>query len=84
MLQRSILCIRLLLRASLETKSSSAALQAVAARVPEDRSFLGPLAAGGGAGLAASLIRVPTEVVKQRMQSGACAAPSQHDLADAC
>ena len=44
--------------------------QAVSARVPEDRSFLGPLAAGGGAGLAASLIRVPTEVVKQRMQSG--------------
>ena len=36
----------------------------------DDRSFLGPLVAGGGAGMAASLIRVPTEVVKQRMQSG--------------
>lgn len=39
-------------------------------RVPENRSFLGPLGAGSAAGLAASVIRVPTEVVKQRLQSG--------------
>ena len=44
--------------------------QAVQKRVPEDRSFLGPLVAGSGAGLAASTIRVPTEVVKQRIQAG--------------
>jgi len=29
-----------------------------------------PLAAGAGAGIAASIVRVPTEVVKQRMQMG--------------
>ena len=46
-------------------------LQAVAARVPQDQSFLAPMAAGAGSGLVASLIRVPTEVIKQRMQSGA-------------
>ena len=34
------------------------------------RSFLAPLGAGAAAGLAASFIRVPTEVVKQRLQSG--------------
>ena len=39
-------------------------------RVPENRSFLAPLGAGSAAGLAASVIRVPTEVVKQRLQSG--------------
>ena len=39
-------------------------------RVPENKSFLGPLGAGSAAGLAASVIRVPTEVVKQRLQSG--------------
>lgn len=44
--------------------------QEVAKRVPDNRSFLGPLTAGAASGLAASLIRVPTEVVKQRMQSG--------------
>lgn len=44
--------------------------QEVTKRVPADRAFLGPLAAGAASGLAASLIRVPTEVVKQRMQSG--------------
>lgn len=44
--------------------------QAVEKRVPEDKQFLGPLVAGAGSGLVASLIRVPTEVVKQRMQSG--------------
>jgi len=50
--------------------------QAVSERVPADRSFLGPMFAGAASGLAASLIRVPTEVVKQRMQSGAL----PHDL----
>lgn len=50
--------------------------QAVSERVPADRSFLGPMIAGAASGLAASLIRVPTEVVKQRMQSGAL----PHDL----
>lgn len=39
-------------------------------RIPENRSFLAPLGAGSAAGLAASVIRVPTEVVKQRLQSG--------------
>lgn len=39
-------------------------------RVPENKSFLAPLGAGSAAGLAASVIRVPTEVVKQRLQSG--------------
>lgn len=32
--------------------------------------MLAPLIAGATSGLVASLIRVPTEVVKQRMQSG--------------
>ncbi|KAK9816923.1 hypothetical protein WJX72_007117 [[Myrmecia] bisecta] len=42
----------------------------ILARVPEDRQFLGFLGAGAAAGLVASFVRVPTEVVKQRMQSG--------------
>lgn len=32
--------------------------------------MVGPLVAGAGAGIAASFVRVPTEVVKQRMQIG--------------
>lgn len=44
--------------------------KAVIASQPEERSFLGPLAAGVAAGLASSIIRVPTEVVKTRMQTG--------------
>lgn len=32
--------------------------------------FLGPLVAGAAAGLASSAVRVPTEVVKQRLQAG--------------
>lgn len=32
--------------------------------------FLGPLVAGAAAGLASSVVRVPTEVVKQRLQAG--------------
>jgi len=44
--------------------------QAVIAAVPDDRSFLGPLSAGVAAGIASSVIRVPTEVVKTRMQTG--------------
>ncbi|DBB10741.1 hypothetical protein WJX82_009332 [Trebouxia sp. C0006] len=43
---------------------------AISSRVSEERSFLGPLAAGSAAGVVASVIRVPTEVVKQRLQSG--------------
>ena len=45
-------------------------VQAVTERVPADRQFLGPLVAGAASGLVASFVRVPTEVVKQRMQSG--------------
>ena len=45
--------------------------------VRSDRQFLAPLAGGIAAGLAASIVRVPTEVVKQRMQTGKprCPAP---------
>ena len=43
---------------------------ALNSRVSEERSFLAPLGAGSAAGIAASVIRVPTEVVKQRLQSG--------------
>ena len=39
-------------------------------RLHNDRQFLAPLAGGVAAGFAASLVRVPTEVVKQRMQTG--------------
>ena len=38
--------------------------------LPKDQEKLGPLAAGAVAGLVASMVRVPTEVVKQRMQTG--------------
>jgi solute carrier family 25 S-adenosylmethionine transporter 26 len=44
--------------------------QAVMRSQPADRAFLGPLSAGVAAGLASSVIRVPTEVVKTRMQTG--------------
>ena len=44
--------------------------QAVIKSQPSDRAFLGPLTAGVAAGLASSVIRVPTEVVKTRMQTG--------------
>ena len=50
--------------------------QAVAAAVSEDRAFLGPLAGGVAAGLASSIVRVPTEVIKQRMQTGEGSSPS--------
>lgn len=43
----------------------------IAARVPENRNYLAPLGGGALAGLAASVVRVPTEVVKQRLQTGA-------------
>lgn len=43
---------------------------AITDRVSDDKSFLGPLGAGSAAGVVASVIRVPTEVVKQRLQSG--------------
>lgn len=35
----------------------------------EDRHWLGPVLAGAAAGAAASLTRVPTEVIKQRLQT---------------
>lgn len=38
--------------------------------VGEQQQFVGPLAGGVAAGLASSLVRVPTEVVKTRMQTG--------------
>ncbi|CAK0762369.1 hypothetical protein CVIRNUC_002950 [Coccomyxa viridis] len=44
--------------------------QHVEKRVPDNRQFLASLSGGLGAGLAASVVRVPTEVVKQRMQNG--------------
>lgn len=44
--------------------------QHVEKRVPDNRQFLAALSGGLGAGLAASIVRVPTEVVKQRMQTG--------------
>jgi hypothetical protein len=40
--------------------------------VSEQQQFLGPLSGGVAAGLASSMVRVPTEVVKTRMQTGAC------------
>ena len=50
-----------------------AVLQSVEARVPADRQFLGSLLGGISAGFAASFVRVPTEVIKQRMQTGGAA-----------
>lgn len=44
--------------------------QHVEKRVPHNRQFLASLSGGLGAGLVASIVRVPTEVVKQRMQNG--------------
>jgi solute carrier family 25 (mitochondrial S-adenosylmethionine transporter), member 26 len=44
--------------------------QAVIAAVPPEQNFLGPLAAGVAAGVASSVVRVPTEVIKTRMQTG--------------
>lgn len=35
----------------------------------EDKHWLGPVVAGAAAGAAASLTRVPTEVIKQRLQT---------------
>ena len=44
--------------------------QHIARRVPENRNYLAALGGGALAGLAASIVRVPTEVVKQRLQTG--------------
>ncbi|EFJ52419.1 hypothetical protein VOLCADRAFT_86841 [Volvox carteri f. nagariensis] len=44
--------------------------KAVQSEVPADKQYLGPVVAGMVAGTASSLIRVPTEVVKQRLQTG--------------
>eukprot|EP00884_Botryococcus_braunii_P006887 jgi/Botrbrau1/1619/Bobra.0185s0034.1 len=38
--------------------------------LPPDKEFVGALVGGASAGLASSIVRVPTEVVKQRMQAG--------------
>lgn len=38
-------------------------------RTGDDESFWGPVWAGVAAGAAASLTRVPTEVIKQRLQT---------------
>lgn len=42
---------------------------AVTKMVSEEKAFLGPLAGGIAAGLASSIVRVPTEVIKTRMQT---------------
>lgn len=42
----------------------------IQAEVSEDQQYLGPMIAGAVAGAASSLIRVPTEVIKQRLQTG--------------
>lgn len=44
--------------------------QSILCRVPENKSYLGALGGGALAGFAASFVRVPTEVVKQRLQTG--------------
>ena len=44
--------------------------QHISRKVPENRQYLGALGGGALAGFAASFIRVPTEVVKQRLQTG--------------
>lgn len=44
--------------------------QHIAKKVPENRQYLAALGGGALAGFAASFIRVPTEVVKQRLQTG--------------
>ena len=48
-------------------------------QVGEAKNWLGPLGAGATAGVAASLVRVPTEVVKQRLQLGGWG-PCPHSL----
>ena len=48
----------------------SAMVRPQSAQAGEGKSWLGPLGAGASAGVAASLVRVPTEVVKQRLQLG--------------
>ena len=44
--------------------------QHIAKRVPDNRNYLAALGGGALAGLAASFVRVPTEVIKQRLQTG--------------
>ncbi|KXZ46715.1 hypothetical protein GPECTOR_41g679 [Gonium pectorale] len=44
--------------------------KSVQSQVGPDQQYLGPVIAGMVAGTASSLIRVPTEVVKQRLQTG--------------
>lgn len=44
--------------------------QHIARKVPEKRAYLAALGGGALAGFAASFVRVPTEVVKQRLQNG--------------
>lgn len=49
----------------------------VMGQLPENQSYLGPMVAGAAAGLASSLIRVPTEVIKSRMQTKEFSGPIQ-------
>jgi solute carrier family 25 S-adenosylmethionine transporter 26 len=42
----------------------------VEARVTPEQRYLGPIAGGAAAGLASSIVRVPTEVIKSRLQTG--------------
>lgn len=51
------------------------AKQTLEKKLPKDRQFLGALGGGAAAGFAASFVRVPTEVIKQRMQTGEFAGP---------
>lgn len=43
--------------------------QAVQKDLPEDKQYIGPMVAGVAAGLVSSLTRVPTEVIKSRLQT---------------
>lgn len=49
----------------------------VQTQLPEDRQFLGPIVAGASAGLTSSLVRVPTEVIKSRLQTKEFLGPIQ-------
>lgn len=42
---------------------------AVQKELPSDQHYLGPMVAGAAAGLVSSLTRVPTEVIKSRLQT---------------
>lgn len=44
--------------------------QHILKNVPENKNYLGALIGGAAAGFTASFVRVPTEVIKQRLQTG--------------